>query len=234
MGLLFSMHLKRRTEDIHIYGMPGLDDIITTQLKYSRSVPPFRLHFHLLQADVPAVVYEDEVLTVETIILKHKLPCVGFVFREKTKPRRIDKATLPAGLTMQQLAGLKKGLDVTDEDGNVLYANDRLTYSPRRSRSYAYCSDTAYTESLIPATRGVDLMYHEATFSNEDAGKAEETQHSTAAQAGRIARKAEVGKLLLGHFSARYRELEGLLAEARAEFANSELAIEGETFSIPE
>lgn len=234
MGLLFTMHLHRRGADLHIYGHRGLDEIITTQLRYSQSTPSFKIIFHRLEKDVREVIYEDEVMTVETIPLTHKLRCSGFLFREKPKPRRIDKEMLPEGLLIQQIVGLKKGLDVTDEDGNVLYKNDHLTLPPRKSRSYAYCSDTAFNKKIVEQVAKVDLLYHEATFTKDEEQKAIETLHSTAAQAATIASLAGVSKLLLGHFSARYKDPAPILEEALPIFANTQLAIEGEQHSIPE
>jgi ribonuclease Z len=234
MGLIFTMHLNRRTNDLQLYGHRGLDEIITTQLKHSRSVPSFRIIFHPLEADGHERIFEDDILTVDTLPLTHKIPCAGFLFREKTKARRVDKARLPEGLLIQQIANLKKGEDVLDGNGTVLYRNAELTLPPRHSRSYAYCSDTAYNENLIEFIRGIDILYHEATFGKEEEQKARETRHSTAAQAARLARKAEVHKLLIGHFSARYKELTALEEEARAIFQPVELALEGSTFVIPD
>jgi ribonuclease Z len=185
-----------------------------------------------LEKDVSKTIYEDDALTVETIPLTHKLTCSGFIFREKEKPRRIDKEKLPLGLLIQQIANLKKGHDVIDEDGNIIHKNTDLTFSPRKSRSYAYCSDTAYSESLLEKLKGIDVLYHEATFSADEELKAIETQHSTAAQAATIALKAEVSSLLLGHFSARYKELEPILEEARKIFPRVQLATEGNTFTV--
>lgn len=232
MGLIFTMHLLRRTTDLHIYSPKGLDEIITAHLKHSRSVPSFKILFHQLERDFPRIVFEDDRLSVETIPLTHKIPCTGFLFREKVKPRRVDKTRLPAGLRIQQIANLKKGHDVVDDEGVILYRNEDLTLPPRRSRSYAYCSDTAYDESIIDQITGVDLLYHEATFGIDEHQKALETQHSTAAQAATMATKAEAGKLLIGHFSARYKDLVPLEEEARKIFPSVELAIEGSTFSI--
>jgi ribonuclease Z len=232
MGLIFTMHLLRRTNDLHIYSHRGLDDVITAQLRCSQSSTNFKMIFHTLNDGISNIIYEDEVLTVETVPLIHRLPCSGFIFREKEKPRRIDKEKLPSGLLIQQIANLKKGFDVVDEDGNILYKNTDLTYSPRRSRSYAYCSDTAYNENLIEKLKNINLLYHEATFSSDEESKATETLHSTAAQAATIALKAEVDTLLLGHFSARYRELDPILEEAKKIFANVKLAVEGEIFTI--
>jgi ribonuclease Z len=232
MGLIFTMHLLRRTNDLHIYSHRGLDEIITTQLRYSQSAPNFKLIFHPLEKDTSKIIYEDDALTVETIPLTHKLTCSGFIFREKEKPRRIDKERLPQGLLIQEIANLKKGHDVIDEEGNILHKNTDLTFSPRRSRSYAYCSDTSYNESLLEKLKGINILYHEATFTADEELRASETQHSTAAQAATIALKAEVDSLLLGHFSARYKELEPLLEEARKIFPRVQLAIEGNTFTI--
>ncbi|HEY0654476.1 MAG TPA: ribonuclease Z [Chryseosolibacter sp.] len=234
MGLLFTMHLLRRTNDLHIHGHAGLDEIITTQLKHSRSVPSYPIHFHVLGKDTSEVIYEDNHLTVETLPLRHKLTCAGFVFREKPKPRRVNKEVLPPGLLIQQIANLKRGFDVTDENGNLLYRNQDLTLEPRRSRSYAYCSDTAYHEALIEKIKNVNLLFHEATFTKDELSKANETLHSTAEQAGRIARLANVDRLVIGHFSARYKELTPVLDEAKAIFPNTHLANEGEIFSIAE
>lgn len=232
MGLIFTMHLLRRTNDLHLYSHRGLDEIITTHLKYSHSVPSFKIIFHALERDVRAVIYEDDAMSVETIPLAHKIACSGFLFAEKIKPRRIDKVKLPKGLRIQQLANLKKGHDVIDEDGNVLFRNDELTFPPRRSRSYAYCSDTAYTEALADQIRDVDILYHEATFGSDELAKAQETQHSTAAQAAMMATLAEARKLVIGHFSARYKDLTPLVEEARAIFPNVEPGIEGSIFTV--
>jgi ribonuclease Z len=232
MGLIFTMHLQRRVNDLHLYSHRGLDEIITAHLRYSRSAPSFKIIFHLLEKGVKEIIYEDEVLTVETIPLSHKIRCSGFLFKEKTKPRRIDKTRLPQGLRIQQVAGLKNGYDVHDESGAVLYTNESLTFEPRKSRSYAYCSDTVFDEGLVSQLKSIDLLYHEATFMEDEELKARDTKHSTAKQAAMIAKLAEVDKLLLGHFSARYKDLTPILEEAKSIFANTELAIEGEEFII--
>jgi ribonuclease Z len=232
MGLIFTMHLQRRTNELHIYSHRGLDEIITTTFRYTQSVPNFNIVFHRLEKDVREVIFEDDVLTVETIPLKHRIRCSGFLFKEKIKPRRIDKTRLPEGLPLLQVANLKKGHDITDADGNVLYKNADLTFDPRPSRSYAYCSDTAYNENMIDQIRDVDMLYHEATFEEEEAQKAAETFHSTARQAATIALKANAKGLLLGHFSARYKDLTPILKEAHATFENAHLAVEGDVFTL--
>jgi ribonuclease Z len=234
LGLIFTMHLQRRTNELHIYSHRGLDEIITTQFKYSQSSPNFKIIFHALERDVREVIYDDDKLTIETIPLSHRIKCSGFLFKEKAKPRRIDKEKMPASLTLQQIVSLKRGDDIFDEEGNILYKNIEYTLSPRRSRSYAYCSDTAYNEKMLDQITGVNLLYHEATFTDDEISKARETFHSTAKQAATIATKAKADKLLLGHFSARYRELDEILNEAKQVFQNSELAVEGLEFSIQE
>lgn len=232
MGLIFTMHLLRRTNDLHLYGHRGLDEIITTHLKYSHSVPAFKIIFHALEPNVQEIIYEDDAISVETIPLVHKIACSGYLFREKIKPRRVDKTKLPEGLRIQQIANLKKGHDVIDENGNILFRNEELTLPPRRSRSYAYCSDTAYSEPLAGQIRDVDILYHEATFGSDEQSKARETKHSTAAEAARMATLAGAGKLVIGHFSARYKELAPLVEEARAIFPNVEPGIEGSVFTV--
>jgi ribonuclease Z len=234
MGLLFSMHLNKRTTELHVYGHKGLDEIITVQLRYSKSALLYPIKFHVIEPNTESIIYEDEKVTVITIPLLHKIHCSGFLFREKEKPRRIDKEKLPDNLSLQQLAGLKSGHDVTDDNGSVLFKNTDITLSPKKSRSYAYCSDTDYHPVIINQIKNVDILYHEATFAEEDVVKARETKHSTAAEAGLIASKAEVSKLLLGHFSARYKDLTILQKEAQRHFQHTELAIEGETFTIHE
>ena len=234
MGLIFTMHLNHRSNNLHIYSHRGLDEIITAQLKYSRSVPRFNLIFHRLTPGLEELIYENSNLTVTTIPLKHKLDCSGFLFREKKKPRRIDKDRMPVDLSLQQLAGLKKGEDVLNQDGSIRYRNSELTLSPHKSRSYAYCSDTAYSGHLATVVNKVDLLYHEATFMEEEKEKAIETLHATAREAAQIAKLASAGKLLIGHYSARYKELGPLLTEAQSIFANTSLAVEGETISLSE
>jgi ribonuclease Z len=234
MGLIFTMHLNHRTSDLHIYSHRGLDEIITAQLRHSHSVPRFRLVMHPLTPGLQETIFENTHLTVQTIPLTHKLDCSGFLFREKEKPRRIDKEKIPSDISLQQLASLKTGADVLDEDGKIRYYNRDLTLSPRKSRSYAYCSDTSYDMNVANIVRHVDVLYHEATFMEEERDKAVETLHATAKEAALVAQQASVGKLLIGHYSARYKELEPLLQEAKSVFPSTYLAMEGETLTLEE
>jgi len=191
----------------------------------------YKINFHEL-SDGINVIFDDDALSVETIPLRHKIKCCGFLFREKPKPRRIDKEKLLKGMLLQHIAALKTGTDVHDEQGNVLYRNEDFTLEPRKSFSYAYCSDTAFHPPIAEQLKDVDLLYHEATFMEAEKTKAADTWHSTAVDAARLAKLANAGKLVIGHFSARYRELDGLLAEARAVFADTELAVESYTFEL--
>ncbi len=233
MGLLFSMHLQRRVNDLHLYSQPGLDEIILLQLKYSKSVLNYQVHFHVYDPSQEAVIYEDNALTVETIPLIHKLPCAGFLFREKAKPVNLNKQKLKPGMLIQHIAQLKKGADVFDDHGKLLYLNSDFTLPPPSSFSYAFCSDTAWNENMIGQIKGVNLLYHETTFMDEDRDKAHETKHSTTIEAAAIAKQAAVDRLIIGHFSARYRDLEPLLNEAKTIFPNTSLAEEGTSFEIP-
>jgi len=166
--------------------------------------------------------------------MQHRVPCCGFLFREKPKLRHLVKDKLPSFLTPPQLIRLKHGEDIIDENGELLIANLDVTRAPNHSRSYAYCSDTKYKEDILPYIKHVDLLYHEATFLDELQHQAAYTMHSTARQAATLALKAEVKRLLIGHFSVRYRDLEPLLTEAQAVFANTQLALEGKTIRVLE
>lgn len=231
MGLLFSMHLQKRNADLHVFAPKGLDEIILLQLKYSKSSLNYNIHFHAIKYEA-AILFEDEALLVETIPLLHKVDCTGFLFKEKSKPRKIDKGKLPDGMLLQHIALLKTGQDIFDREGNLLYQNDQFTLPPRPSFSYAYCSDTARNDAMVEQIRGCSLLYHEATFMETEANKAIETRHSTAHEAASIAQLAGAKKLIIGHFSARYRELDELLLEAKTIFDQTELAIEGTTFEL--
>lgn len=234
MGLLFSMHLNKRQTDLRLYAFKGLSEIILLQLKYSKSSLTYKIIFHELKENTVEIIFDSHTLTVTTIPLLHKISCHGFLFREKLKQRRINKEKLPPGILIQHIALLKQGLDVNLQSGELLYRNEDYTLPARPSRAYAFCSDTAYHETLIEQISQVDLLYHEATFATEEQEKAIETKHSTAREAALIALKSNVKKLIIGHFSARYHSPEVLLNEARQTFPETFLAIEGETFNIDE
>lgn len=230
IGLLNTMSLGGHRQRLHLYAPPGLAEAITALLRCSHTVLSFPLQFHALES--PGIIYEDTYLSIETIPMEHGVSCFGFVFREKPKSRRINKETLPPDLSVPDILQLKEGKDLHHPDGSLRYRNEVLTLPPRRSRTYAYCSDTRYNERIVPLIKGVDLLYHEATFMQDQADKAISRYHSTTLEAATIAHKAQVGQLLIGHYSSRYRKIEPLLQEAQTVFAHTQLAIEGQTYTI--
>jgi ribonuclease Z len=232
MGLLSTLHLTGRKKSLNLYAPPGLAEIISVQLKYSETVFNYEINFIPIDPTKNIIVHEDDFVSVSTIPLNHRIPCAGFLFTEKPKKRRIIKEKLPEEFSVKNIIKLKNGEDILDKEGNILFKNLDLTSPAKRTYQYAFCSDTKYDESIIPLIKGVDLLYHESTFTDEHKDRAALTYHSTAKQAATIALKAEVGKLILGHFSIRYMDLEPLRTEARMIFENSDLAIEGEDFIL--
>ena len=232
MGLLSTMHLMGRKKPLNLYAPAGLADIITLQLKYSETVFNYTVNFIAVDTTVSKAIHVDDFITVHTIPLNHRIPCTGYLFAEKPKKRRIIKDKLPEDISVKSIIKLKNGENVLDGDGNVLYNHTQMTLPPKRVYKYAFCSDTKYDESIIPIIEGVDILYHETTFMEEHSDRAKSTYHSTAKEAATIAKKANVGMLLMGHFSIRYKELEPLKNEAISVFPNSNLAIEGEDFVL--
>lgn len=227
IGLISTLALLGRNGNITVYAPPGLEEILRPQLNFFCRDMPFDVKIETFNPKKSEVIYEDRSITVTTIPLIHRLPCAGFLFKEKPK----DSHLLPDmakfyNIPIKELAKIKQGADFVAEDGTVI-PNNRLTRPANASLSYAYCSDTAYNEKIIPIIEGVDLLYHEATFADADAPRAKETTHSTARQAAQIAKAANVKKLMLGHFSARYTSNKMLLNEAKEVFDNTVLANEG-------
>lgn len=233
MGLISTMQLQGRQDDLHIYAPAPLKEIIDMQLTYSDSRIKYNLIFHAIDASKPTRIYEDNDVSVDTIILNHRIPTTGFLFTEAPKPRKlIVEELIKHKVPVEIYNEIKLGHDFKNPDTGELISNSRLTKDPLPSRSYAYCSDTLYHEPLIDVIKGVDLLYHEATFMNDKLERATETYHCTAEQAAIIAKKANVKRLIIGHFSARYKTLYPLLDEAKAIFENTTLAIEGDTFKL--
>ena len=226
------MHLMGRKNELHVHGPAELKPVIDLQLRVSGTYLRYALHFHPLQPESGALAWEDSRLSVRILALKHRIPCTGFVFREQPALRHLRKDKLDLIPRFKRDA-VKKGEDLRLTDGTV-YANAELTTDAAPSRSYAYCSDTAYEPALVPHVRDVDLLYHEATFTELMAKRAKETMHSTAQQAATLAREANVGHLLLGHFSSRYKSAEELLQEAVAVFPRTSLSYEGGVFPVIE
>ena len=230
MGLLSSMHLNGRLSGLNVYGPPELREVIDVQLRASQTYLRYPLKVHALAHESGVCVYTDPYVEVITLKLKHRIPTTGFLFREKQPPRRLRKERL---LDIPHFArnAVKNGDDLTLADGTVI-PNHELTLDPPAARRYAYCSDTAFAPELVEHIQGVDLLYHEATFTEELADRAKETCHSTAKQAATLAKAANVGTLLLGHFSSRYKDNRVLLAEALPIFPNTLLADEGRVFTV--
>lgn len=233
-GLLSTLHLNGRTKPLMLYGPPQLIEIINLTLTCSQTQLRYPLEFIPVDAGAPTRLLENSEITVETIIMNHRIPCTGFLFREKPRlPNIIREKIQEYAIPSELISSIKQGMDLRLPDGRMI-PNQELTLAPRPSRAYAYCADTLVKPDIIPQIKEVDLLYHEATFTSEMLERANETFHSTAAQAAEIARKAQVKKLIIGHFSARYRELSPLLEEARAVFPPTELAREGSVFDVGE
>jgi len=234
MGLISTMHLQGRTNELHIFGQQELMDIIELQLRLSNTILRYQLIFHPIKNFSGTLIHEDDDLTVRTIVLNHRIPCTGFLFKEKPKPRKLLINKMQHfSIPFNYFAGIKNGDDYEDDFGNII-KNQELTISSGNPRSYAFCSDTIYDEQLADEVRGVDLLYHESTFMHDLVDRAKATFHSTTIEAATIAQKAEVRKLIIGHFSARYKDLNPLLIEARTVFKNTDLALEGMKFEVAE
>lgn len=232
VGLISTMNLFGRTEALHVYSPPGLSEIITLHFRYSESILNFHLELHELRSEQSEVIFEDKRIIVTAIPMLHRVPCYGFLFKEKPGKRRIDRSTFGSEPSPLQIGSLLRGEDVLNEDGSILYRSEDHTLPPKSARMYAYCTDTLYNEALVDQIKGVNLLYHEATFLTEHLHRAQQTFHSTAKQAAEIAVKAQVNRLVLGHYSTRYKEIEPILEEAKSIFPNSILAIEGEDIDI--
>lgn len=232
IGLISSFSLLSRVADLHIYGPKGLKEIIQLQLKFSHSWTNYEIHFHELDAKESELIFEDEKVTVHTIPLKHRVYTNGFLFREKEGDRKLNIDVIKElSIDVCYYKKIKKGGNITLENGQVIN-NEQLTFPGDPSKSYAFCSDTAYCEAIIPIISEVDLLYHEATFLESESQLAQKTMHSTAIQAATIASKANVKSLLLGHYSTRYESISSFKEEALTVFSNVQLADDGKSFEI--
>ena len=226
LGLISTLNLLGRTAELHIHSPKGLETLLTPMLDFFNRQMTYKVLFHEFDTKEPMQIYEDRSLTVTTIPLRHRMPCCGFLFAEKRCPNHIIREMVDFyQVPVYELNRIKNGADYVTSEGKTV-SNNLSTRPSAPSRSYAYCSDTIYLPSIVEQIKGVDLLFHEATFANEDAPRAKETFHTTAAQAAEIARKAEVKKLLIGHFSARYEDENILLQEASAIFPDTQLAKE--------
>jgi len=232
IGLLTSYSLKQRKEQMEIFGPAGIQEFLEVQIKHSRSHLTYPLSIHVVDPTQSTLIFSDENVMVTSIPLDHRIPACGYLFREKARLLNVIPEKLTEyGIDFKQINEIKKGGNGVNVTGEV-FENKLLTLPPYIARSYAYCSDTAYKPDIIPLLKNIELLYHEATFAEDKAENAITTRHSTAKQAAMIARDAAVQKLLIGHFSSRYHDLNVLLNEAKTIFSNTQLALEGVTFSI--
>lgn len=233
-GLLYTLHIFGRTESLHIYANQALEEIIRLQFKASETELSYPIVFHPLAAGKSELLLDNEIVTVRSVPLLHRVPTHGFVFREKPRLPNLNKEIIEKiKIPWNQLQQIREGEGYTDEGGNF-YTHEELTLKAGKPRTYAYCSDTAFDTSLIPYFQNLDLLYHEATFAENKAQNAQEKMHSTAKQAAEIACRAGVKALLIGHYSARYESSKELLDEARSIFPQSYAAEDGLSVCISE
>ena len=226
MGLISTFGMLERTADLHIYAHAELEKLLAPQLNYFCKGMTYKVVFHAIDPGEQAVIYDDRSVSVETIPLRHKLPTCGFLFREKPVPNHIIREMIDFyHIPLYLINRIKNGEDYQMEDGTVI-PNARLTIPSDPPRTYAYCSDTCYLPRITEQIKGVDLLFHEATFTTSELARAKATLHSTAEQAALIAREAGVKQLMIGHFSARYEDDSLLLKEASAIFPQTILAQE--------
>ena len=231
IGLINTFKLLGRNADLNIFGPKGIKEVIMLQIKLSNSWTNYKLFFHELNNSNSEIIFEDSKITVSTIPLNHRVYTNGFLFQEKEGLRKINidevnKLNIP----IYEYENIKNGKDIIND--NLKIKNIDLTFPPNKPLSYAFCSDTAFHPQIVKQIKNVDLLYHESTFLNEHKKLASKTLHSTAEQAAEIASLANVRKLLLGHFSTRYKNKLLFIEEANTQFENVALAKEGETYSV--
>ena len=232
IGLISTFGLQGRKSPLHVYGPAALGPMLHAQLELFCQHLGFEVTFHDIDPGQVAVVYEDRSLTVTTIPLEHRLPTCGFLFREKPSLPHIRRDMIDyLEIPVSQINNIKNGAGWVTEEGKT-YSHEELTTPADTPRSYAYCSDTGYIPTLHEIVEGVDLLYHESTYCEDNQQLASTYHHSTARQAATVARDAHVGKLLLGHYSSRYQDEKVFLDEAREVFPESYLTNEGDVFSI--
>lgn len=232
IGLLTNWSHKKRSQPLHIFSPPGLQELIETTIRVCGIKPSYEIVFQVVDPSVSTKIFENAKVEVWTIPLHHRSPTSGWLFREKVKPRNIRPEKIEAyNIHFSAIPAIKAGGDFDLPDGRVI-SNAELTVDPPIPLSYAFCSDTTFSEAVIEVVHGVDLLYHEATFIEENAREAIISFHSTAAQAAEVARRAGVKRLILGHISGRYADTAQHLAEARAVFENVEIAEEGGRWEV--
>ena len=232
VGLISTFRLLTRETDLHIYGPKGIKEIVTLQMKLADSWTNYKLIFHELTSNESQLIFEDEKVEVYTIPLNHRIYTNGFLFKEKEGLRKLKmNAVEDANINVAYYRKLTQGFDVENEDG-IIIKNETVTKPGLKPKSYAFCSDTMYKEAIIPIIKNTDALYHESTFLEQHANLALKTKHSTAKEAARIAKQANVGTLILGHYSTRYGSINAFKEEAKTVFDKVELAEDGKTFKF--
>ena len=232
IGLISTFTLLNRNTDLHVYGPKGIKEIIKLQLRLSNSWTNYGLFFHELESNESEVIFEDEKVLVKTIPLKHRVYTNGFLFQEKVGERKLNvDAVQNFEIETCYYQNIKNGKDITLEDGRII-ENEKLTFDPVAAKNYAFCSDTVYDEAIIQNIENVDVLYHEATFLQSEEKLAQKTLHSTAHDAARIALKAKVKQLILGHYSTRYKSIELFKEEAETIFPKVLLGDDGKSFEF--
>lgn len=227
IGLISTLSMWDRHKKLRLFSPPGLRKTIDAQLDYSKAPLCYELEFVEVDPLQSQIVLDEEDFTIKTVPLEHGIDCVGYMVEEKPRPKNLIKEKLPPHITIKQLRTLKRGEDVIDENGVVVYKNEDYTFPEQQPYSYAYLSDTKYLESVVPIVRGVTLLYHEATFLEEQRPRAEATLHSTAIDAAKIAQLSGAQRLVMGHFSSRYEVLDKFKEEGLPYFENIDLAFDG-------
>lgn len=231
-GLISTMQLMGRTQGITIFGPVGIKKLLKTQLEAGGGYFQFTIDFVELESNSSGLIFEDKCIQIFNFPLKHRIPTHGYRIQEKPALRKLIKEKFDAtGVSIAYIKKLIQGEDIVDNRG-VEVKSDDVTLPPDRTRAYAFCSDTAYSESILPHIKDVDLLYHESTFLDAEVERATETYHSTAKQAATIAQKANAKRLILGHFSSRYKDLSDFKKEAETIFNNVSIPSDGDVFVI--
>ncbi len=232
MGVITTFSLLKRTTPLTIYGPVGIKEVCLLQLKLTQGFTSYPLHFRELKSKEPELVYEDELVTVTTIPLKHRIYANGYYFQEKTGNRKLDiNAVLNLNIDKAYYNKIKQGGDITLEEGTIV-PNSELTFAPPKAKSYAYCSDTMHKPAIADQIKNATVLYHESTFLDSHEHLCKPTGHSTAKHAASIAKQAEVDHLILGHYSTRYGDLNEFKQEAQTVFPTVHLADDGKVFTF--
>lgn len=233
IGLISTFGILNREKELHIYGPKGIKEITTLQLKLSKSYSKFDIIFHELTSKESELIFEDDKVTVKTIPLTHRVYTNGFLFTEKQKQKKLNLENVQQYPEIEtcDFHNIKAGKDIVLENGEVIY-NDELTLPAPPTKSFAFCSDTSYKPDIVSLIKNVDLLYHETTFLSDKEELAKKTQHSTAKQAALIAEHAQAKKLIIGHYSSRYTDINLFKSEAQEVFKNVVLATAGKKISL--